>query len=124
MKKKINSYIENHLQLISNNLFDISKCVEKITSEIKQTLKKKKTIFFAGNGGSAADCEHLAAELIGKYKKIRAPYKALALTSNSSVMTCIANDFGYDKIFERQLQGLGQKGDLLIKIHYGFYIKN
>ena len=68
MKREINNHIENHLQLISNNLLDISKCVEKITSKIKQTLKKKRTIFFAGNGGSAADCEHLAAELIGKYK--------------------------------------------------------
>ena len=56
----------------------------------------------------------MAAELIGKYKKIRSPYKALALTSNSSVMSCIANDFGYGKVLERQLQGLGQKGDLLI----------
>ena len=114
MKREINNHIENHLQLISNNLLDISKCVEKITSKIKQTLKKKRTIFFAGNGGSAADCEHLAAELIGKYKKIRSPYKALALTTNSSVMSCIANDFGFEKVFERQLQGLGQKGDLLI----------
>ena len=71
-------------------------------------------VFFMGNGGSAADCEHLAGELVGRYKKNRKPYKAISLTTDTSVITCIANDFGYEKIFERQLQGIGQKGDLLI----------
>ena len=114
MKKIIKSHISEHIKLINNNYDEISDCIEMITKEIKRTLKNKKTIFFAGNGGSAADCEHLAGELVGRYKKNRKPYKALSLTTDTSVITCIANDFGYDKIFERQLQGLGQKGDLLI----------
>ena len=114
MKKIIESHISEHIKLINNNYGDISNCIKIITKEIKKTLKNKKTIFFAGNGGSAADCEHLAGELVGRYKKNRKPYKALSLTTDTSVITCIANDFGYDKIFERQLQGLGQKGDLLI----------
>ena len=111
MFKKFNFEV---LYLQEMNQKDIFDCVEKITKEIKKTLKNKKTIFFAGNGGSAADCEHLAGELMGRYKKNRRPYKAISLTTDTSVITCIANDFGYEKIFERQLQGLGQKGDLLI----------
>ena len=114
MKKKIFKHIYQHIKLINENQKDIFDCVEKITKEIKKTLKNKKTIFFAGNGGSAADCEHLAGELVGRYKKNRKPYKAISLTTDTSVLTCIANDFGYEKIFERQLEGLGQKGDLLI----------
>ena len=69
----------------------------KVAKDIKKTLKNKKTIFFAGNGGSAADCEHLAGELVGRYKKNRKPYKAISLTTDTSVLTCIANDFGYEK---------------------------
>ena len=67
-----------------------------------------KKFFFAGNGGSAADCEHLAGELVGRYKKNRKPYKAISLTTDTSVITCIANDFGYDKVFERQLEGIAK----------------
>jgi D-sedoheptulose 7-phosphate isomerase len=114
MKNQIELHIKNHLNLIEQNADEISFCAENIAQEIKKTLKNKKTIFFAGNGGSAADCEHLAGELVGRYKKNRKPYKALSLTTDTSVLTCIANDFGYEKIFERQLQGLGVKGDLLI----------
>jgi D-sedoheptulose 7-phosphate isomerase len=114
MENLIKQHINNHSKIINNNFEDISFCIKKIAIEIKKTLKKKKTIFFAGNGGSAADCEHLAGELVGRYKKNRKPYNAISLTTDTSVITCIANDFGYEKIFERQLQGLGERGDLLI----------
>tara|TARA_B100001057_G_scaffold472930_1_gene536759 strand:- start:10251 stop:10805 length:555 start_codon:yes stop_codon:yes gene_type:complete len=114
MNIKIKNHINDHSNLINKNFNQIAYCIEKIAKDIKSTFKKKKTIFFAGNGGSAADCEHLAGELVGRYKKNRKPYKAISLTTDTSVITCIANDFGYDKIFERQLEGLGQKGDLLI----------
>tara|TARA_S200000501_G_C20785822_1_gene727160 strand:+ start:328 stop:882 length:555 start_codon:yes stop_codon:yes gene_type:complete len=114
MEYKIKAHIKEHSTLISDNISEISTAIKIITKDIKKTLKNKKTIFFAGNGGSAADCEHLAGELVGRYKKNRLPYKAISLTTDTSVITCIANDFGYDKIFSRQLQGLGSKGDLLI----------
>ena len=104
MKNKIKNHINDHSNLIADNQDDISFCVEKIAKDIKKTLKNKKTIFFAGNGGSAADCEHLAGELVGRYKKNRKPYKAVSLTTDTSVITCIANDFGYEKVFERQLE--------------------
>ena len=114
MNKITESHIRDHLDLIKDNFKQISFCIEKIAADIKRALKDNKTIFFVGNGGSAADCEHLAGELVGRYKKNRRPYKAISLTTDTSVITCIANDFGYEKIFERQLQGIGQKGDLLI----------
>ena len=124
MNEIIQKHIKGHLNIINNNFYDISQCIKTIAKEIKKTLKNKRTIFFVGNGGSAADCEHLAGELVGRYKKNRKPYKALSLTTDTSVITCIANDFGYDKIFERQLQGLGQKGDLLIAFYTSGKSKN
>ena len=114
MKKKINQHIANHLNLLNENKNLILNVTLFIAKEIRKTYKRNGTVFLAGNGGSAADCEHIAGELVGRYKKNRKPYNAISLTTDTSVITCIANDFGYDKIFERQLQGLGKKGDLLI----------
>jgi len=70
MKNKIIRHIRDHSNLIRDNIDDISFCIEEVTKDIKKTLKNKKTIFFVGNGGSAADCEHIAGELVGRYKKI------------------------------------------------------
>ena len=124
MENLIKQHINNHSKIINNNFEDISFCIKKIAIEIKKTLKKKKTIFFAGNGGSAADCEHLAGELVGRYKKNRKPYNAISLTTDTSVITCIANDFGYEKIFERQLESIGNKKDILIAISTSGKSKN
>jgi D-sedoheptulose 7-phosphate isomerase len=71
---------------------------------------------FCGNGGSAADAQHLAAELVGRLVRDRRPLPGLALSTDSSALTCIANDFGYDEVFSRQVQGLGRAGDVLIAI--------
>lgn len=74
------------------------------------------TMFFCGNGGSAADAQHLAAELAGRYTMDRPPLPATALTTNSSSVTAIGNDYGYDQVFSRQLDGLGRPGDVLVAI--------
>ena len=124
MKKIIKSHISEHIKLINNNYDEISDCIEMITKEIKRTLKNKKTIFFAGNGGSAADCEHLAGELVGRYKKNRKPYKAISLAADVGTITCIANDFGYENIFSRQLDALGNKNDLVVAISTSGNSKN
>ena len=76
---------------------------------------KNKTIL-AGNGGSAADAQHIAAELVGRYGFDRASIPSLALTTDTSNLTAIGNDYGYDKIFSRQLEGMGQDGDIFIGI--------
>src|SRR5262245_44574454 len=74
------------------------------------------TLFFCGNGGSAADAQHLAAELSGRYLVERRPLSATALTTNSSAVTAIGNDYGYDQVFSRQLEGAGRAGDVLVAI--------
>ena len=81
-----------------------------------KTLKNNNKIMFMGNGGSAADAQHLAAELVVRYKMEREPLAAIALTTDSSTLTASSNDFGYDRVFEIQLRALGKKGDLLIGI--------
>lgn len=73
-------------------------------------------LLFCGNGGSAADCQHLAAELTGRYLKDRPPLPAVALTVDTSALTAIANDYSYDEVFARQVRALGRPGDLLVGI--------
>jgi D-sedoheptulose 7-phosphate isomerase len=73
-------------------------------------------LLFCGNGGSAADAQHLAAELVGRLVRDRRPLAGLALSTDSSALTCIANDFGYDEVFSRQVVGIGRSGDILIAI--------
>ena len=81
---------------------------------IGDSLKNENTIFWCGNGGSAAESSHLAVELIGRFKNNRRSLPSLSLNADTSAITCIANDFGYDEIFARQLEGLGKKGDVLV----------
>ena len=79
-----------------------------------ECLKNSGTIFWCGNGGSAAESSHLATELIGRFKNNRIPIPSISLNSDTVAITCIANDFGYDEIFARQLEGLAKRGDLLV----------
>jgi len=83
---------------------------------IASTLKDGRTVYWCGNGGSASDSQHMSAELIGKFKKSRKPLRSVALVADMAAITCIANDFGYDKIFSRQLEALGENGDTLVAI--------
>jgi len=80
------------------------------------TLYAGKKILFFGNGGSAADSQHLATELVVRYRVNRPAMPAIALTTDTSALTATANDFGYDQVFSRQVEGLGQEGDLAIGI--------
>jgi D-sedoheptulose 7-phosphate isomerase len=86
----------------------------KCASLIANALKNENTIFWCGNGGSAAESSHLAVELIGRFKNNRRSLPSLSLNADTSAITCIANDFGYNEIFARQLEGLGKKGDVLV----------
>ena len=79
-----------------------------------ETLKAGNTIFWCGNGGSASESSHLAVELIGRFKNDRRPLPSISLNADTTALTCIANDFGYDQIFARQLEGLAKKDDLLV----------
>tara|TARA_S200000501_G_scaffold161739_1_gene152506 strand:+ start:623 stop:1201 length:579 start_codon:yes stop_codon:yes gene_type:complete len=90
--------------------------VDHIAKVCSQALENGNKIFFCGNGGSASDSQHLATELIGRFKNNRRPLAAISLTSDTTAISCIANDFGYEYIFSRQLEGLAKKGDILFAI--------
>lgn len=97
----------------------ISKHGEEFASSasiFSESLKHGHTIFWCGNGGSAAESSHLAVELIGRFKNNRRPLPSVSLNSDTSAITCIANDFGYDEIFARQLEGLAKEGDVLVAL--------
>lgn len=81
---------------------------------VRETVARGGTLFFCGNGGSAADAQHMATEYVVRYMRNRRPYPAIALTTDSSLLTAAGNDFGFDHIFERQVQALAKVGDLLI----------
>ncbi|MCO4101498.1 D-sedoheptulose-7-phosphate isomerase [Gemmatimonas sp.] len=81
---------------------------------VQQTVAGGGTLLFCGNGGSAADAQHLATEYVVRYMRNRRAYPAIALTTDSSLLTATGNDFGFDHIFERQIEALGKAGDLLI----------
>jgi D-sedoheptulose 7-phosphate isomerase len=83
---------------------------------IAQSLAAGGKILLAGNGGSAADAQHIAAEMLSRFKFDRDPLPAIALTTDTSVLTAIGNDYGYEHVFERQVRGLGRKGDIFIAI--------
>jgi D-sedoheptulose 7-phosphate isomerase len=90
--------------------------VTAIAEAMSRALRDGGKIMFAGNGGSAADAQHIAAELIGRFGYDRAPLPAIALTTDTSALTAIGNDYGFDAVFERQLRGLGRKGDVFVGI--------
>ena len=97
----------------------VDKCVdaiEKGTSLIADALSMGRKVLLCGNGGSAADCQHIAAELVGRFSRDRGALPAIALTTDSSLLTAVANDFSFDSVFERQVEALGNPGDVLIGI--------
>ena len=98
--------------------------IEKIIKILVKSIRSRGKIIFCGNGGSASDSLHLTAELIGRFKKKRKAISAISLNSEISTITAIANDFGYEKIFERQLESIGDKRDVLIAISTSGKSKN
>ena len=83
---------------------------------VRNSFQSGGKLLLMGNGGSASDAQHIAAEFIGRYKLERKPVPAIALTVDSSILTCVGNDYGFDSVFERQVQGLGRKEDTVIGI--------
>jgi D-sedoheptulose 7-phosphate isomerase len=88
----------------------------KIAEIIIKTLRGGNKLLIVGNGGSAADAQHIAAEIVGRYKQDRPAYAAIALTTDTSALTAIANDYGFEQVFARQIAGLGRRGDALLAL--------
>jgi len=105
--------IQEHNDLMVN-LHKLNEKVQQAGQMAAQTLRSGGKILFCGNGGSAADAQHLATEYVVRYMRNRRAYPAIALTTDSSLLTATGNDFGFDHIFERQIEALGKAGDLLI----------
>src|SRR5947208_7029571 len=95
---------------------DFAPTIAAIVDRVAAALAAGGKLLLAGNGGSAADAQHLAGEMIGRLNYDRAPAAAIALTTDTSALTAIANDYGYERVFERQVRALGHKGDVLIAI--------
>ena len=87
-----------------------------IADRIARALKDGGKVLFAGNGGSAADAQHIAAEFVGRFTVDRAPLSAIALTTDTSILTAVGNDYGFDQVFARQVRALGRKGDVFVGI--------
>ena len=92
-------------------LLDVAR---KIAETIASALRAGHKLLIAGNGGSAADAQHIAAEIVGRYKKDRPAYAAIALTTDTSALTAIGNDYGFEHVFSRQVEALGRRGDVLL----------
>ena len=88
--------------------------VAEVAARLVDTLRTGHKVLVAGNGGSAAEAQHFAAELVGRFKRERAPYAVLSLTTDTAILTAVANDYGYADVFARQVCALGQPGDLLV----------
>lgn len=107
--------LSEHIDL-SQKLYSLQKSVVSASRVIVSALLSGNTVFFCGNGGSATDAQHMAAELSGRYLKEREPLNAFALHTNSSALTAIANDYGFGEVYARQLQAHAKRGDVLVAI--------
>jgi D-sedoheptulose 7-phosphate isomerase len=101
-------------QVVLQSLVAQSELIDTIARRVRDTLLGGHTLLTCGNGGSATDAQHLAEELVGRYRSNRRALPALALTADSAALTCIGNDFGYEQVFARQIEGLARPGDLLL----------
>ena len=119
MQSIIKNEFKEHIKASQKTMDALINNIEKAANICIDCLKQGNKILICGNGGSAADAQHIAAEIIGRYKTERKGLPAIALTTDSSVLTAISNDFGYSSIFERQVEALANPGDILIGISTG-----
>lgn len=122
IEKAIKNSIETKNKLLQNK--DILDCIEKIADEMVNAFKQNKKVLFCGNGGSAADAQHLSAEFSGRFYFDRAPLFSEALHANTSFLTAVANDYSYDEVYSRMVRAMGREGDVLVGISTSGNSKN
>ena len=105
-----------HLEVQKNTIETLENKIFKASEMIADCLKNKGLVVWCGNGGSASDSMHLSTELLGRFKNNRKSLRSMSLAGDSSSITCISNDFGYENLFSRQLEGLANKNDILISL--------
>ena len=119
MQSTIKEEFSEHLKVSKKTMESIGKPIEIAAKLCIDSLKNSNKILIFGNGGSAADAQHIAAELVGRYKTERKGLSAIALTTDTSAITSIANDYGYLHVFDRQVEALANEGDVVIGISTG-----
>jgi len=124
MRERIKDVLLESIQVKEEILRNQISQIVAITQLIIDCLKKNGKLIVFGNGGSASDSQHIAAELVGRFKKDRSALAGIALTTNTSIITSLANDYGYDVIFSRQIEALGQKNDVALGISTSGKAKN
>jgi D-sedoheptulose 7-phosphate isomerase len=112
----INSYFKRHIEVMETVATRLAPEIESLCSLLAAALREGKKILVMGNGGSAADAQHLAAEFIGRFLLERKALPAIALTTDTSILTAVGNDYGFDEVFKRQVEGLANPGDVVIGI--------
>ncbi len=117
MDKIIKQRFLDHLE-VANAVMnsEILEQIDRIAVVVKKALANGNKVMFCGNGGSAADSQHLAAEFVGRFQKERKGLPAIALTVDTSILTAVGNDYGYEKVFGRQVEALARPGDVLVGI--------
>lgn len=124
MRERIKELLLESIQIKEELLRTKIGEILSITETIQDSLKKNGKVILFGNGGSASDSQHLAAEFVGRFKKDRSALAAIALTTNTSILTSLANDYGYEIVFAKQIEALGQKNDVAIGISTSGKAKN
>ena len=125
MNRIIKQRLADHLNVLQKlKDSDLPEKLETCAKYVEKALADGHKVLFCGNGGSAADSQHLAAEFVGRFQKERKGLPAIALTVDTSILTAVANDYGYDTVFARQVQALGEPGDVLVGISTSGNSKN
>lgn len=121
----IEQRLADHLEVLQKLMdSDLPEKLETCAKYVEKALAEGHKVLFCGNGGSAADSQHLTAEFVGRFQKERKGLPAIALTVDTSILTAVANDYGYDTVFARQVQALGEPGDVLVGISTSGNSKN
>lgn len=116
IEDQILSYLLSSSNLFRQSAYGLKDLIAAASEQFNKVLSKNNKILLCGNGGSAADSQHIAAELVGRFRKNRQALPAIALTTDTSILTAVANDYGFDQVFSRQIEALSQPGDMLIAL--------
>ena len=124
MREKIKDILLESIQVKEEILRNQINQIAEVAELMIDCLKKDGKVIVFGNGGSASDSQHIAAELVGRFKKDRSALAGIALTTNTAILTSLANDYGYDVVFSRQVEALGKKNDVVLGISTSGKAKN
>ncbi len=116
LKNRISQHFEDSAEALALSTKTLQEPLSKATLALLQAIEQGNKILACGNGGSAADAQHFIAELVGRFERDRIPLAGIALNTDTSILTAVGNDYGFDQIFERQVQALGMPGDVLVAI--------